>query len=127
MDARGQFFCFCLCVLIGFVGGIAYEPFSIARMLLGCRRGKNKLIEIFLDIVFFSVLAGISIYAGYICKFPAFRVYTWIGYALGITIYLIFFHRILAFFENLCYNKLIKAIEKARKKKKLSKMGEKKV
>lgn len=127
MDAKGQLLYFCLCLGIGFVCGFVYEVFALCRALLGCQKGKHRLIEIFLDIVFFLVFAGICIYAGYVGKFPAFRVYMWLGYALGITIYLKILHRILAFWENVWYNKLTKAIEKARKKKKLSNVSEEKV
>ena len=124
MDSQGQFRCFCLCLCVGFVGGIVYEFFSVVRTLLGCRRGKNRIIEICLDVVFFCIFAFICIYAAYVLRFSAFRVYTWIGYALGITIYLKTLHRILAFLENIFYNKLIKVIKKARKTKKLSKVRE---
>ena len=127
MDSQGQFRYFCLCLLIGFFGGVVYEGFSVARTLLGCRKGKNRIIEIFLDIVFFCCFAFICIYTAYILRFPAFRGYMWAGYALGITIYLKTLHRILAFLENICYNKLIKVIKKARKTKKLSKVREEKV
>ena len=112
---------------VGFFAGFLYEMFSLCRVLLGCRKGKNRIIEIFLDLVFFFAFTVICIYVGYIWKFPAFRIYMWLGYGLGITIYLIFLHRILAFWENLWYNKLTKAIEKTRKKKKLSNVREEKV
>lgn len=126
MDSKNQFWVFCLCLGVGLVGGVLYEAFSFVRFCFGCRREKNKTLGIIIDVVFFSAFAVICIYGAYLLHFPSFRVYMWAGYALGITIYLKTLHRILAFLENICYNKSISVIKRARKKKKLSKVrGEK--
>lgn len=42
----------------------------------------------------------------------------WIGYALGGIIYAKTLRKIVAFLENMCYNKIIKVIKKAKKKEK---------
>jgi hypothetical protein len=49
----------------------------------------------------------------------------WIGYALGGIIYLKSLHRILAFLQNVCYNRVIKMIKKAKKREKTLKKREK--
>ena len=125
MDSKGQLGVFCLCVAIGFVGGILYEFFILFRMIFRCDMGKNKGVGIALDIAFFVAFGVLCIYGAYRFCFPSLRFYMWIGYALGYIIYLKTLRRILAFLQKVCYNKAIKVAKKVKAKKKLSKMGDK--
>ena len=128
MDTKNQFTIFCICIAVGLLGGILYEPFAFLRMIFGCPRGKSRPVGIALDIAFFAAFTVCTVFAGYLFRFPDFRVYMWIGYALGGIIYLKSLHRIVAFFGNVCYNKITKLAKKARKREKtLKKEVEKRV
>ncbi len=125
MDTGNQFAVFGLCVGVGFVGGVLYEAFAFLRFLLGCPRGKNKVLGGALDIAFFLLFACVCVWAAYVFQFPDFRVYMWLGYALGGILYLKTLHEIVAFFEKVCYNSVTKLIKKAKKREKtLSKRGD---
>ena len=123
MDAKNQFAYFCLSLAIGLLGGLAYEPFSWARLLIGCEKGKNKVLGIVLDILFFILFACGCIAGSFLWKFPSFRAYTWLGYAVGAIIYLKTLHRILAIPKKMCYNKLIGIGKKIKTRKKTLKKG----
>lgn len=125
MDSKGQLSVFCICLAVGFVGGLLYEIFVLFRAAFGCGRGKNKIIGIILDAAFFVCLAAVCIYAVYRFRFPNLRFYMWIGYGLGWIIYLKTLRRIVAFLQKVCYNKAIKVAKKVKTKKKLSKEGDK--
>lgn len=127
MDSKNQFTVFCFCVVVGFLGGIVYEVFAFFRALFGCGKGKNKLLGAVCDVLFFIVFAALCVAAAFILEFPRFRVYMWLGYAVGGIIYAKTLRRIVAFSEKVCYNILIKAVKKAKSKKKLSKTREEKV
>ena len=125
MDTKGQLGVFCLCVAIGFVGGVLYEIFILFRMIFRCDRGKNKVVGITLDMAFFVGFSLLCIYGAYRFYFPSLRFYMWIGYTIGYIIYLKTLRRILAFLQKVCYNKATKVVKKVNAKKKLSKMGDK--
>lgn len=118
MDAQNQFSVFLSCVAIGAVGGLACEPFMLLRVLFGCERGRYKFVGIFLDAAFFVVFTVWTVFAAYRLHFPNFRIYMWLGYALGGIIYSKTLRKIIAFFENMCYNKLIQWIKRAKKAEK---------
>ena len=123
MDAKNQFTVFCLCVAIGFLGGILYEFFVFFRLLFGCERGKNKILGGTLDVLFFAVFALFCVSASFVLRFPSFRGYMWLGYAVGGIFYGKTLRRIVAFSEKVCYNMIIKAVKRRKGKKKLSKNG----
>ena len=110
MDTQHQFAVFGLCLFIGFLGGVLYEPFSFLRLLFGCRQGKNKILGGVIDTAFWLSFTILSTALGFAFGFPAFRVYICLGYVLGGIIYLKSLHRIVAFLENLWYNKITQAI-----------------
>ena len=99
---------------VGFVGGVLYEVFSLVRLVFRCGRGKRKTLGIVLDVSFGLSFSLWCIVAAHALRFPDVRVYMYAGYALGLIIYLKSLHRILAFLESLCYNKVSK---KARRRK----------
>ena len=121
MDSRNQFSVFCLCLLIGFINGVVYEPFAFVRILFKCRKEKNKTIGRIADILFFLIFSILCIYASYRLHFPDFRWYMSVGYGLGFIIYLKILHRIVAIFEKVCYNIYTQGVKKAKKQEKLSK------
>ena len=124
MDSKNQFTVFCLCIIVGFLGGILYEIFAFFRWICGCERGKNKIIGGILDVGFFICFAVFCVISTFLLSFSGFRVYFWLGFALGGTLYSKTLRRILAFLENVCYNVFRRIVNKAKSKKKLSKMGD---
>ena len=121
MDAKGHFLCFCLCVGIGFLGGVLYSACSFVRVLFSCPRGKNKAVGAVVDVVFFMAFACFCTLGAYVLRFPALRIYMWVGYAVGLVLYLKSLHKVVAFFQNICYNKITKLIEKAKLQRKTRK------
>ncbi len=92
---------------MGFIGGLLYEAFSLLSLPF-CRGGKRKWLRAILDVVFWLSFAAFCIACSYLLKFPSFRVYMWIGCFCGGILYLKSVRRIVAFFEKICYNKLVK-------------------
>ena len=123
MYSKNQFIVFCLCIAVGFFGGILYEIFAFFRWIFGCERGKNKILGGILDLLFFLCFAIFCVISTFSLSFSGFRVYFWLGFALGGALYSKSLRRILAFLENVCYNVLRKIVNKAKSKKKLSKNG----
>ena len=100
------------------IGGVLYEIFSLFRDVFGCSKGKNQWVGIVIDSLFGIYFAGLSITAAFWLRFPVFRVYMWIGYALGGIIYLKTLHRMVAFFKKVCYNILNRLVKKAKRQEK---------
>ena len=121
MDTQNQLAVFALSLAVGFVGGMVYEPFAFLRLLFGCHNGKNAKIGAVIDLLFWLSFALVSIACAFYLRFPSFRLYMWIGYAVGGIIYLKSLRRIVAFFENLCYNKVVSWIKKTRAQGKVRK------
>ncbi len=125
MDSRNQFTYFCLCIAVGFVGGIIYEIFASFRKILRCPHGKNRVLGGMVDVAFCGCFAVLCTASAYWLHLPSFRFYMWIGYALGFLIYLKTLRRTVAFLQKVCYNVLCKIAKRAKIKKKLSKTGDK--
>ena len=123
MDTNHQYVYFLLSVGIGIVGGMIYEIFAFFRFVL-CSNRKRRTIGAVVDVLFFCAFALFAIWAAHALRFPSFREYMWIGYLLGGIIYLKTLHRIVAFWEKVCYNVLAKLVKKAKKAKKLSEKGD---
>ena len=123
MDSKNQLFYFCLCIVVGFLAGLPYEIVVLIRGVFRCGRGKNKVLGVVLDVIYPIFVSLICIFMQFILRFPAFRAYMWIGYAVGFIIYLKILRRILAFLQKLCYNKLAKVLRKVNIKKKSPKKG----
>lgn len=77
-------------------------------------------MQITLDITFFAAFATFVNFATYRLKFPSFRVYTWLGYAVGGIIYAKTLRKFLAFLEKVCYNTHVQRQKIRKTKKKLS-------
>lgn len=121
MDSKNQFTIFCLCIAVGFVGGMIYEVFAVFRWIFGCKRGKNKNFGGLLDFLFFICLAIFYTLSSFLLHFSGFRVYMWLGFGIGGVLYTKTLRRMVAFWENMCYNVFHKIVIKAKSKKKLSK------
>lgn len=114
MSGQEQLKLFFVCMGIGAVGGVLYEPFGFLRLLFQCNK-KHKKIGVCLDIAFFLTFTAFSVLTAFLLKFPNFRVFWWMGYALGGIIYLKTLHKIIAFFEKVCYNVAVRFLQKAKK------------
>lgn len=123
MDSKNQLFYFCLCVVTGFLVGILYEIFVLFRLIFRCDKDKNKILSVVLDVVYPTCVAVLCVFMQFYLHFPAFRVYMWLGYAVGFTIYLKILRRTLAFLQKMCYNKLAKVLRKAKIKRKTLQNG----
>ena len=124
MDSQNQFSIFCLCIGVGFVGGSIYEIFHLIRAACRCGQDKNKAFGAILDKLYFLTFSVFCIICAVMLHFPDLRVYMIVGYTVGGTLYLKTLRRILAIFENICYNAIIKAVKRFKKaRKKLSNGG----
>ena len=118
MDTREQFAVFGLSVCVGFVGGVIYEIFAFFRLIFGCGANRRKLLGGALDIGFWICFTWFALFTSYKLKFPDFRVYIWLGYAVGGILYSKSLHKIIAFLEKLCYNKITQWSKRAKNKEK---------
>ena len=114
MQPQPQFSLFLTCMAIGFACGILYEPFALFRLLFHCHT-KNRWIGLTVDICYCLLITVGVTTATHFLKFPNFRVFWWLGIAVGGIIYLKSLHKIIAFFEKVCYNRLAKLVKKAKK------------
>ncbi len=117
MNEASQVWTIFRCALIGFAAGVIYEAFSILRYLTGCKKGNKRKLTAFFDVCFFFCFAVFAVFCGTWFGFSEFRAFMAVGYGLGIIIYLKTLHRIVAFFEKVCYNRITKVI-KIRKRNK---------
>ena len=118
MDAKNQFAYFCLSIAVGFCGGLIYEIFAVLRFVFGCEHKKRKTVGLILDLIFGTAFASFAIYTAFLLKFPSFREYMCIGYAIGGIIYAKTLRRILAFYKKVCYNVFARMVKKAKKQRK---------
>ena len=123
MDSKNQLFYFCICLITGFAVGILYEVFVCFRLIFRCDKGKNTILSVVLDVMYSVCVAVLCVFMQFFLHFPAFRVYMWIGYAVGFTIYLKILRRTLAFLQKTCYNKFAKVLRKAKIKRKTLQKG----
>lgn len=115
MDSVNQFPVFLLCALAGIVNGVFHD------VLAPVRRRAPFAAGVFCDAALFLLLAASDIALSVRFCFPSFRFYMILGNAFGLILYFKSVHRIVDFFEKLCYNSFIKAKkgEKARKFRKM--------
>ena len=110
MATENQFFVFCCSILVGFVGGILYEPFACLRLLFQTDGKKRKILGGIFDILFCVTYAVFCVFCSFLFDFPSFRGYIGIGYLLGGIIYLKILHKVVAILEKMCYNVCRKAV-----------------
>ena len=132
MDSVGQLQIFLKCIAVGYLCGVLYEPFAVLRRATGCVKSGKLFFWMALDVLFFTVFAAVYIGIGTALSFPCFRPFMAIGAFVGLILYLKSLHRILDFFENVCYNTIRGVVKKLsvrlkKKKKSPKKRGESKV
>ena len=98
MDSKAQFPAFLVCIAAGAVVGLLYDAFFPLR--------RSKIATAIADAAFCVTAAAFYVFISTVCAFPDFRVFTYIGMAAGILIYSKSMRRVVAFFRNMCYNKI---------------------
>ena len=121
MTASAQLWTSFQCLIVGFLSGGFYEIFSILRWLTGCKNKRKPVLTAVFDVLFFVCFAVFAVFCATILEFSSFRAFMAVGYGLGFIIYLKILHRILAFFEKVCYNTVKKALKRLKKNKKTEK------
>ena len=130
MDSVAEITVFFQSIAVGFLSGAFYEPFSVLRWICGIKCGKKVVLGVLFDVLFFAAFALFATCAATALRFPAFRWYIGVGYAAGFLLYLKILHRILDFFEKVCYNAVYKVVVSrkiARKRRKIERKQGKKV
>ena len=115
MATQGQLLYFLACVFFGFCGGFLWEMFSTFSLFFRKGRGK-KVAKIVTDVLFFVAFGVVCGWLGAYFSFPSPRVYMYVGYAVGLIIYLKSVKILLAFLKKVCYNTFIKKIASICKK-----------
>ena len=123
MDSKGQLVKFLTCVLIGIIGGIIYETVSL--LALPKPQKCKRFFRAIADVSFFLLFAGLCIYVLTMLKFPAFREYYYLGFAVGLILYIKTFHKAVAFFKKICYNCIRKLVNCLKSRKNFRKKEEK--
>ena len=125
MDGAGQLPVFFLCVSLGLAGGFVYEVVSLVAFP---RPKKWRIgLRFVADIAFFVAFAGLCVVVASVLCLPSFREYYYLGFALGLLIYLKTFHKAVAFFKKMCYNGIRKLINCIKKRKNFRKKEEKRI
>ena len=125
MDSAGQLPIFFLCVSLGFGGGFLYEVVSL--MALPKPKKWRGGLRFLADVAFFVAFAGLCVFMMSWFCLPSFREYYYVGFALGLLIYLKTFHKAVAFFKKICYNSVRKLINCLKNRKNFRKKEEKRV
>ena len=125
MDSAGQLSIFFLCVSLGFGGGFLYEGVSL--MALPRPRKWRGGLRFVADVAFFVAFAGLCVFMMSWFCLPSFREYYYVGFALGLLIYLKTFHKAVAFFKKICYNSVRKLVNCLKKRKNFRKKEEKRL
>ena len=125
MDTLGQLERFFICAAVGVVGGGFYEICSLA--VFGKKEKMRFWLRFCADIAFFIGFSAICVAAASWLRFPDFREYYYLGYAVGLLLYLKTFHKAVAFFKKTCYNGLKKLVNCVKNWKIFRKKGEKRL
>ena len=108
MDSAGQLPIFFLCVSLGFGGGFLYDGVSL--LAIPRPRKWRFALRFVADILFFLAFSVLCVGVASRLCLPDFREYYYIGFALGILLYLKTFHKAVAFFKKVCYNSIRKLV-----------------
>ena len=98
-----------VCLFIGVLSGAFYEFFYFLKMCFNYKVIGQILNGLWVFLSFFIYLKISTIYS-----FPNFRLYMLAFIILGAIIYLLSFHKIIAFFLNRVYNIIIKIIKRVK-------------
>ncbi len=125
MDGAGQLPIFFLCVSLGLAGGFVYEAVSV--IALPKPKKCRVAFRFIADVVFFVVFALLCIFVASRLGLPSFREYYYLGFALGLLLYLKTLHKAVAFFKKICYNSIRKLVNCLKKRKNFRKKEEKRI
>ena len=102
MGVGEDLYIFFACVLLGGAGGVVYDVFYPVRRLI---ERKTRKFAAAADVLFFFLFSLVYVAASVVFAFPVLRWYMFAGCMAGLILYLKSFHRILAFFCDMLYNK----------------------
>lgn len=125
MDSQGQLARFLTCVLLGLVGGVIYECTSL--LSLPWRRKAKAVMRGVADVTFFALFAILCVWVLTMLNISAFREYYYLGFAIGLILYIKTFHKALAFFKRICYNTITKLVKCPKNRKNFREKGEEKL
>ena len=123
MDTFNQFSRFFVCILIGILGGFLYELVSL--IAIPVVKKVENILRFLADVLFFISFAFLCIVALNYLIFPDFREYYYLGFVLGLILYLKTFHKAVDFFKNMCYNGIRKLVNCIKSRKNFRKKEEK--
>ena len=107
---------FLIHTLIGYLSAFLSAPL----LWIGRRVPRVRILT---DILFFLLLAVFVAKGSVVFAFPDYRFYMSVGNLLGVILYLKSLHILLAIFEKICYNIVVKGLNAFRKRKKDKKRG----
>ena len=115
MDTASQLSRFFICISIGILGGFLYEITSL--IAIPWVKRLKWFLRFMADVLFFVGFAVLCVKLLNLLIFPRFREYYYLGFAIGLILYLKTFHKAVDFFKNICYNcirKLVNCIKSRR-------------
>ena len=101
MNGADQFYIFLVCALYGVISGVIYDVIYCAVLPF-----KKSWVKITGDLVFSAIFIALYLFLSLLFSFPAFRLYMFLGCAVGFYLYLKSFHKIVAFLAAKVYNKI---------------------
>ena len=99
MTDANQIYVFLVCVLCGVMGGVVYDVGYCVRYPF-----RKSWVRIVTDVLFCVFFAALYLFVSVMMGLPGFRLYSFIGCAAGLFLYLKSFHQIVAFFVKKVYN-----------------------
>ena len=114
MNGADQFYIFLVCAVYGVFSGVIYDVIYCAVLPF-----KKRWVKIAGDLLFSAVFIVLYIFLSLLFSFPAFRLYMFLGCAVGFYLYLKSFHKIVAFFALKVYNRIQTKISNTKKDKKV--------
>ena len=112
MNGADQFYIFLVCAVYGVFSGVIYDVIYCAVIPF-----KKSWVKIAGDLLFSAIFIALYIFLSLLFSFPAFRLYMFLGCAVGFYLYLKSFHKIVAFFALKVYNKIQAKISTDKKDK----------
>ena len=114
MNGADQFYIFLVCTLFGAASGVIYDVIYCAVLPF-----KKSWVKIVGDLLFSAIFIVLYLFLSLLFSFPAFRLYMFLGCAVGFYLYLKSFHKIVAFFARKVYNKIRSRAHLAKKEKRV--------
>ncbi len=100
MNSADQFYIFLVCAALGIFSGVLYDIIFCAVYPF-----RKSWVKITADIFFAVLFTALYVFVSLLFSFPAFRLYMFLGCLCGFYLYLKSFHKIVAFFAKMLYNK----------------------